>query len=209
VIQHVYLSKICYAFTDTGSGLRAFRCRIINIKIRGAALRCIVEELDGQSNAVDYNARFDFELYESMAEALIAAEYCLLPKDTTSRRDTFMQMNEYMNKALRTANLAKIGESGALLNAALGLNGEAGEIADILKKSTFQGHTLDEDALEKEVGDVLWYCALAAWALGTTLDDIANKNIQKLLLRYPNGFEAERSIHRVAEEVKADARSNV
>ncbi|NLD52152.1 MAG: nucleotide pyrophosphohydrolase, partial [Clostridiales bacterium] len=44
--------------------------------------------------------------------------------------------------------------------------------------------------------DILWYCALAASALGRDLGDIAQENVDKLRRRYPAGFEAERSLHR-------------
>ena len=104
-----------------------------------------------------------------------------------------MHMNEYQQKAMRTANPEKMSTKDALMNAALGLNGEAGEFGDILKKVFFQGHMIDTSALMKELGDVLWYCALAATALGTDLESIARINLQKLSARYPNGFEEERS----------------
>lgn len=58
------------------------------------------------------------------------------------------------------------------------------------------GHDLDKDALAEELGDVLWYCAELAAGLNLPLSEIAGRNIEKLKRRYPNGFEAERSIHR-------------
>ena len=83
-----------------------------------------------------------------------------------------------------------------LQNAALGLAGESGEVADMIKKVSFQGHQLDEKHLAEEIGDILWYCALAATGLGIDLDDIAQGNVDKLMKRYPQGFDQERSIHR-------------
>lgn len=105
-------------------------------------------------------------------------------------------MNHYQQLAMRTANLTEFSNKQLLTNAALGLAGEAGEFADAMKKHIFQGHELDRDALSKEVGDVLWYCALAASALGKGLADVAEDNIDKLLERYPNGFDADRSVNR-------------
>ncbi len=107
-----------------------------------------------------------------------------------------MDFNDYQVKAMRTASLKSFEGIRALQNAALGLAGEAGEFADAIKKVSFQGHTLDQAHLAQEVGDILWYCALAASALGMDLDDIAMKNVQKLQKRYPDGFEVERSLHR-------------
>jgi NTP pyrophosphatase (non-canonical NTP hydrolase) len=48
----------------------------------------------------------------------------------------------------------------------------------------------------EELGDVLWYCAELACGLGVTLDEVAMRNIDKLRRRYPEGFDAERSINR-------------
>ena len=78
----------------------------------------------------------------------------------------------------------------------MGLNGEAGECIDILKKSKFQGHDLNSMKIIDELGDVLWYIAEAATGLGTTLEDIAMHNITKLKMRYPEGFEVVKSTHR-------------
>lgn len=83
-----------------------------------------------------------------------------------------------------------------LRNAVYGLNGEAGEVIDLLKKHEFQGHDLPDEKLIDECGDVLWYCALLADALGFTLEQVMNRNIDKLRKRYPDGFDKARSINR-------------
>ncbi len=86
----------------------------------------------------------------------------------------------------------------ALLLAGLGLAGEAGEVADHFKKVAFHGHELDASHVAEELGDILWYAAFAARAVGTTLDEVAAENIRKLERRYPDGFSAERSRRREA-----------
>ena len=106
-----------------------------------------------------------------------------------------MNLNEYQHLAARTIPENITGDK-LFLNAVLGLNGEAGELADAYKKAAFQGHTFDNDEAVKEMGDILWYVAAAATALGMTLGDVAARNIAKLVQRYPDGFSAERSINR-------------
>lgn len=88
-----------------------------------------------------------------------------------------------------------------LLNGLMGLNGEAGECIDLLKKSLYQGHELDREHLARELGDVAWYLAVSADALGYKLEDILRMNVEKLRARYPDGFEAERSVNRTEEDV--------
>ena len=83
-----------------------------------------------------------------------------------------------------------------LMNGALGLAGECGECCDAIKKYLYQGHDLDAWELAKEIGDVLWYCAEIASGLGLSLEVVAKMNIEKRAERYPNGFEADRSIRR-------------
>ncbi len=108
-----------------------------------------------------------------------------------------MLANDYQKAAMRTANQEILTTTEArLINAALGLCGESGEIADTIKKVCFHGHELDKDDLIKELGDVLWYVALAATALETPLDEIMQTNIDKLRRRYPDGFSAEASKNR-------------
>lgn len=102
---------------------------------------------------------------------------------------------EYQELAMRTANKNVTGYD-QLRNAAYGLNGEAGEVIDILKKHEFQGHELDYFNLIDELSDVMWYVALACTAIGVTVDQVMEHNINKLRKRYPDGFDSERSIHR-------------
>jgi len=75
----------------------------------------------------------------------------------------------------------------------LGLTGEAGEFADMMKKHHGHGHDLDRVKAAKELGDVLWYVAVLADSLGFNLDTIAQLNVEKLKARYKNGFTVEES----------------
>ena len=106
-----------------------------------------------------------------------------------------MTINEYQAAALRTASNPD-SSLPLWLNGALGIAGEGGEVADMVKTHLFQGHPLDIDHLAKELGDISWYIAITAHAIGYDLESIMQANIDKLLKRYPNGFEAERSLHR-------------
>lgn len=113
-----------------------------------------------------------------------------------------MTMNEYQIEAMRTASgVTAASDENLMLNGAMGLNGEAGEVIDILKKYMFQGHSLDSEHLAKELSDCLWYIAVCAKGAGYTLDEIAEMNVAKLRKRYPNGFEAEKSLHRAEGDI--------
>ena len=88
-------------------------------------------------------------------------------------------------------------EQGDLNYSVLGLNGEAGEVADALKKLNYHGHSISQSGLIEELGDALWYIASIAHDLGVSLSDVANVNIRKLWSRYPEGhFSKECSINR-------------
>lgn len=110
-----------------------------------------------------------------------------------------MTPNEYQKLAMTTLNPA-LSPQDVLINAVMGLCGESGEAIDIVKKHLHQGHALDREKLLKELGDIAWYLAEAATALGTDLESIMLQNIEKLKARYPEGFAAERSIHRHTQE---------
>lgn len=125
-----------------------------------------------------------------------------------------MTDNEYSNLALRTApddptkprtrDLEITGDQKEMLLMALGLCGEAGEVADMVKKHIFHGHPMDETKLlkmVKELGDILWYTNYGAVRVaGVDLGVVKEINIAKLQARYPEGFSQERSIHRSAND---------
>ena len=106
-----------------------------------------------------------------------------------------MTINEYQKLAMKTLN-PELSEKDVLINGVMGLCGESGEAIDIVKKWLAQGHELDKEKLAKELGDICWYLAETATALGYSLEDIMAANIEKLRKRYPEGFDSERSIHR-------------
>lgn len=90
------------------------------------------------------------------------------------------------------------GREARLSIGALGLTGEAGEVADYIKKVVGHNHPLDKDTLVKELGDVLWYVAELCSTIGVDMGDVASANVKKLKKRYPDGFSKERSINRAA-----------
>ena len=132
-----------------------------------------------------------------------------------------MQGNEYQKLAMRTndkkaycrlyieltgkfslspltennAKCSNINDIAGLLNGVLGLTGEAGEVSDLVKKG------IDLEHLKKECGDVMWYVAMICEACGFSLDDVMQTNIDKLIARYPDGFDSYRANHRQAGDV--------
>lgn len=102
-----------------------------------------------------------------------------------------MTINEYQKEAARTMNDRVpdlTAEDLAMLNYALGLNGEAGEVAEIVKKSVFHGRDYLLGGLDKELGDVLWYVAAICTTAGIDMATVLERNVRKLQARYPNGF---------------------
>ncbi|MCC3868124.1 nucleoside triphosphate pyrophosphohydrolase family protein [Terrisporobacter mayombei] len=111
-----------------------------------------------------------------------------------------MKINEYQELAKRTMN-KDLSEKDMLINGVMGLCGESGEAIDIVKKHIAHNHELDKEHLAKELGDVAWYLAETATALGYSLEDIFKMNIEKLKKRYPDGFDSEKSINRKEDDI--------
>jgi NTP pyrophosphatase (non-canonical NTP hydrolase) len=97
-----------------------------------------------------------------------------------------MNFEDYQNEAKQTALYPKRLQN--LEYPTLGLAGEAGEVANIVKKiqRDFGGQINDEirAKLKDELGDVLWYISACADELGLTLEEIAQYNINKLAKRH-------------------------
>lgn len=106
-----------------------------------------------------------------------------------------MTGKEYQKLAMRTCSIPYDNKRGRLEHALWGLNSEAGEAAGIMQKE-FQGHEFDKEHMKKELGDCLWMIAEACEALDFSMDDVMQLNIDKLKARYPEGFEADKSLHR-------------
>lgn len=110
--------------------------------------------------------------------------------------NTKLDFNEYQREAMRTCPDAQVGDEKCLASFGLGIAGEAGECADLIKKHIGHGHDLDVSKLRLELGDVLWYVAGLAHLCGLSLEDVATANVDKLKARYPNGFSHEASKNR-------------
>ncbi len=95
-----------------------------------------------------------------------------------------MTLNEYQEHALETAIYPA---ESRIIYPTLGQTGEAGEVADKVKKIIRDNHkefTPEKKAeIMKEIGDVLWYCATLSHDLGYTLDEVAQTNVDKLRSR--------------------------
>ena len=114
--------------------------------------------------------------------------------------DIRMKINEYQELAMTTLN-PELSKRDVLINSVMGLCGESGEAIDIVKKWMSQGHELDKEHLAKELGDVAWNLAEAATALDISLEDILQANIDKLKMRYPDGFETKKSLVRLKGDI--------
>lgn len=81
--------------------------------------------------------------------------------------------------------------------AAMGISGKAGEILELIKKFKYQGHELRDKDLINELGDVLFYIHVMCNALNIPINHVINKNVENLILRYPEGkFSVKRSVSR-------------
>ncbi|MEM4359951.1 MAG: nucleoside triphosphate pyrophosphohydrolase family protein [Candidatus Bilamarchaeaceae archaeon] len=98
--------------------------------------------------------------------------------------DSIAQKN-YTEATQRFAQL------GMLVNASVSLAGESGELLDAIKKHIMYGKPIDTENVKEELGDILYYIAMAANAMGWTLEDIMQANYDKLKKRYPNGHFTE------------------
>ena len=77
-----------------------------------------------------------------------------------------------------------------LLTSAIGLSGEVGEFNEIVKKLIFHGKEMNaevQDHMIKELGDIIWYFMNTCRAIGVDMDEVIEKNVNKLKKRYPGG----------------------
>lgn len=112
----------------------------------------------------------------------------------TRKPNEGMSLDEYQHLAARTIseNLLPFEIESHALH---GITSEVGEIHGLFQK-VYQGHQINKEHLKKELGDLLWFIAEYCTACDWSLEHIARMNIEKLMARYPDGFDAERSLHR-------------
>lgn len=119
-----------------------------------------------------------------------------------------MDCNKYLSDSARTVSDNYKEISGRMVSedktidlqhAAMGLVTEAAEFTDMLKKSIFYGKPLDKVNLKEEIGDLLWYAALALRALDSDFQSVMERNIEKLKIRYPLKFTEEKAVSRDLE----------
>ncbi len=126
-----------------------------------------------------------------------------------------MNNSEYYKKAQRTmvgdmdAVKNRLGGSTLhLLHAAIGLSTEANELLDMVKKHLFYGAEIDMANLEEEIGDLAWYQSLALYAASLkdyplTMDNVLQKNIDKLEARYGYKFSEDKAKNRDLKQERA------
>jgi NTP pyrophosphatase (non-canonical NTP hydrolase) len=107
--------------------------------------------------------------------------------DVSKNDELFVERFKYLSEKLN-------GRFSRMDNSIAGLAGEAGEVADMWKKIKY--HNLDyndetKEKLIKELGDICWYLFSVADVLDVSVEEIINKNIEKLKARHVNGFSAE------------------
>jgi NTP pyrophosphatase (non-canonical NTP hydrolase) len=91
-----------------------------------------------------------------------------------------------------------------ILHAVMGVSTEAGELLDVAKKAMFYGKDVDLINLDEEIGDVLWYIAIYCNARGTTIEELAHMNNQKLKVRFPDKFS---TFHANNRDLEAERKS--
>ena len=118
--------------------------------------------------------KVDFNKYSEFVDAVTSDE----SKDFVTLADRLVELDK------KGANIERV------LTAGVGLNAEAGEFLEIIKKMIFQGKPWSEDNREHlviELGDAIWYIANACMALEVSFDEVVKLNVEKLKKRYPGG----------------------
>ena len=126
----------------------------------------------------------DFDKYSKFVDAVTSDE----SKDFLALSDRLVELDK------KGANIER------LVTAGVGLNAEAGEFLEIVKKMVFQGkpwNDANREHLIIELGDIMWYVAQATQSLGVSFEDVIARNVKKLEKRYPGGsFEIYKSENR-------------
>lgn len=112
-----------------------------------------------------------------------------------------MDANEYQKLAARTLLKKPIQvpteREYMIIWGAVGLAGESGELLNEVKKQIMHSHGFNLERLKTEAGDCIWYLAAICTTLGIDLGTVMQENVDKLKIRYPEGYNSQDSIRRV------------
>lgn len=106
-------------------------------------------------------------------------------------------MHLYEYDAFVAHMLKPMGKREQLVHCALGIVGEAGEVAELVKKQFAYGKDFSHTEMDGELGDVLFYLVAMMQQCGTSMEAIMQKNVAKLQQRYPKGYSDADAIARV------------
>jgi NTP pyrophosphatase (non-canonical NTP hydrolase) len=106
-----------------------------------------------------------------------------------------MLPDEYVEAAMRSLKKNQT-QQYDLAHALMGLASETGEIAHTIKKHIIYEQPLDRKNLQEEIGDLMWYVAVACFTTGISLETAMLANIKKLMKRYPETFTPEAAMAR-------------
>lgn len=118
---------------------------------------------------------------------------------TDNHTTVTIDANTYQKSAARTINKDLYPEE-VEMHALYGMAGEIGELQSLYQKA-FQGHKFDEEHAKKELGDLLWFIAEYCTVMNWDLADVMLTNLGKLAARFPDGFEAEKSLNRDPKDI--------
>lgn len=110
-----------------------------------------------------------------------------------------LTLAQYQTLAMRTNKAMSM--QMMLMHAAMGIASDGGEAVDVIKAHTIYNKPLDTGHLVEELGDLLWFVALAANTIGYNLENIARHNVEKLQRRYPDKYSDELAIARLDKRV--------
>lgn len=122
-------------------------------------------------------------------------DFYVFPLEQITEIKETMSLNDYQVKSKRTLNQSLTKEQ-TVSNMIMGILGETGEVADIIKKHYYQGHDLDIEHIKEEIGDVMFYIVNLCNTLDLNLETLLYQNHEKLKKRYPNGFSEQESVNR-------------
>ncbi|HEY6435469.1 MAG TPA: nucleoside triphosphate pyrophosphohydrolase family protein [Ignavibacteriaceae bacterium] len=109
----------------------------------------------------------------------------------------YLVLSDRTCKHIEEQGIVILPEMYDLLHATLGISGEAGELLDAVKKSFIYSKPLDRINAREELGDLMWYIALACRTLDVTLEELMQENIDKLTKRYPEKYTDEHASARL------------